>query len=241
MDYLSRDSFFTGVSEGVIGYERILKMVNVIDDELVVEEKGLNSVEKFLLARRLMYWQVYRHKTVVASENMLVKIIERAQFLFERADNEIKTNTQLDTFLGNFSGNIKDISLEAFCQLDDTDILFAIKQWQHHKDKVLSILCHGLLNRKCFSCQMQDKAISETDWNTAWQTAKERFQLDDTDLSYLCFKGSTSNTLYDVSDETIKILKKSGDITDITAIDNALINESLSSPVKKFYICLMKA
>jgi HD superfamily phosphohydrolase len=241
MDYLSRDSFFTGVSEGVIGYERILKMVNVIDDELVVEEKGINSVEKFLLARRLMYWQVYRHKTVVASENMLVKIIERAQFLFTHEDKEIKTNTQLDTFLGNFSGNIKDISLEAFCQLDDTDILFAIKKWQHHHDKVLSILCHGLLNRKCFSCQMQDKAISETDWNTAWQTAKERFQLDDTDLSYLCFKGSTSNTLYDVSDETIKILKKSGDITDITAIDNALINESLSSPVKKFYICLMKA
>lgn len=241
MDYLSRDSFFTGVSEGVIGYERILKMVNVLDDELVVEEKGLNSVEKFLLARRLMYWQVYRHKTVVASENMLVKIIERAQFLFERSDNEIKTNTQLDTFLGNFSGNIKDISLEAFCQLDDTDILFAIKQWQHHEDKVLSILCHGLLNRKCFSCQMQDKAISETDWNTAWQTAKERFQLDDIDLSYLCFKGGTSNILYDVSDETIKILKKTGEITDITAIDNALINESLSSPVKKFYICLMKA
>ena len=113
----------------------------------VFEEKGINSVEKFLLARRLMYWQVYRHKTVVASENMLVKIIERAQFLFEKGDPEIKTNTKLDIFLDNFSGNIKDISLDAFCQLDDTDILFAIKQWQHHEDKVLSILCHGILNR----------------------------------------------------------------------------------------------
>lgn len=241
MDYLSRDSFFTGVSEGVIGYERILKMVNVVDNTLVVEEKGLNSVEKFLLARRLMYWQVYRHKTVVASENMLVKIIERVQYLFSCGDETVKTKTALDVLLGNFSGNIEDISLDTFCQLDDTDILFAIKQWQNHEDKVLSILCKGILNRKCFSCQMSDKEISDQDWQNAWELARKQFALNDFDLSFLCFKGSTSNTLYNASEETIKILKKSGEITDITAMDNALINESLSAPVKKFYICLMKA
>ena len=112
LDYLSRDSFFTGVSEGVVGYERILKMLTVHDNELVVEEKGINSVEKFLMSRRLMYWQVYQHKTVVASENMLVKIIERAQLLFQQKNEEVKTGSVLDYFLGEFDGDLKNINLK---------------------------------------------------------------------------------------------------------------------------------
>jgi HD superfamily phosphohydrolase len=237
LDYLSRDSFFTGVSEGVVGYERILKMLTVRDNELVVEEKGINSVEKFLLSRRLMYWQVYRHKTVVASENMLVKIIERAQLLFEQKNEEVKTGGLLDNILVNPSLKIKELPLNDYCNLDDTDILFAIKKWQNHSDPVLSILCSGLLNRKCFKCQIQSDPISDEQWENAFDKTKSRFQFSNADLAFLCFKGTVSNTLYKNDNETIKILLKSGEIANISAIQNALIVESLSAPVKKFYIC----
>jgi len=241
LDYLSRDSFFTGVSEGVVGYERILKMLTVHDNELVVEEKGINSVEKFLLSRRLMYWQVYQHKTVVASEKMLVKIIERAQYLFQQNDQAVKTSEVLNYFLGEFSGKLAEINLSYYCQLDDTDILYAIKKWQHHSDPVLSLLCQRLLIRKGFKCTMQSNAISKEQWDTAFAQTKAAFPLSDEDLSYLCFKGTASNTLYKEDVETIKILLKTGEVSSISKIQDAIINESLSAPVKKFYICLLKA
>jgi HD superfamily phosphohydrolase len=237
LDYLSRDSFFTGVSEGVVGYERILKMLTVRDNELVVEEKGINSVEKFLLSRRLMYWQVYRHKTVVASENMLVKIIERVQFLFTQNDSSVKTGGLLDNFLSTPQIQLADLDLNAYCNLDDTDILFAIKQWQNNDDPILSILCKGLLNRKCFKCQIQSEPINDSTWNAAFQKTQLAFPFNDEDLAYLCFKGTVSNTLYKNDNETIKILLKTGEIANISAIQNAIIVESLSAPVKKFYIC----
>ncbi|MFY7979302.1 MAG: HD domain-containing protein, partial [Sediminibacterium sp.] len=150
LDYLSRDSFFTGVSEGVVGYERILKMLNVKDNILLVEEKGVNSVEKFLVSRMLMYWQVYRHKTVIAAENMLVKIIQRANQLAKAKDPSIATGGILDYFLSNEFTSNEAIDLTAYCQLDDTDIMFAIKKWQSHTDPVLSLLCNRLLNRKIY-------------------------------------------------------------------------------------------
>ena len=239
LDYLSRDSFFTGVSEGVVGYERILKMLTVCDNELVVEEKGINSVEKFLLSRQLMYWQVYRHKTVVASEKMLVKIIERAQYLFQQNNTSVKTNALLDYFLSNPNMEIKELDLNAYCNLDDTDILHAIKQWQHNADPILSILCKGLLNRKCFKCQIQAEPISDTQWENALSALSSKHSYTKEDLSFLCFKGTVSNTLYKNDNETIKILLKTGEIVNISAIQNALIVESLSAPVKKFYICLL--
>ncbi len=237
LDYLSRDSFFTGVSEGVVGYERILKMLTVRDNELVVEEKGINSVEKFLLSRRLMYWQVYRHKTVVASENMLVKIIERVQFLFSEKNNSVQTGGLLDYILSNPEIQLADLDLNAYCNLDDTDILFAIKKWQNNEDPILSILCKGLLNRKCFKCQIQSEPINDSVWTTAFNKTKLAFPFNDKDLAFLCFKGTVSNTLYKNDNETIKILLKSGEIANISAIQNAIIVESLSAPVKKFYIC----
>lgn len=240
LDYLSRDSFFTGVSEGVVGYERIIKMLTVHNNELVVEEKGLNSVEKFLVSRRLMYWQVYRHKTVVASENMLVKIVERAQHLFQNKNKEVATGGVLDYFLGNFDGQLASIDLNAFCNLDDTDILFAIKQWQNHQDPVLSILCARFLNRQIFKCTMQSNSIEDALFNQTYEKVKAQFNLPEEDLAYLCFKGETSNTMYHSNEETIKILLKSGEIANISDIQNALINESLSAPVKKFYICSLK-
>ncbi len=237
LDYLSRDSFFTGVTEGVVGYERILKMLIVRDNELVVEEKGINSVEKFLLSRRLMYWQVYRHKTVVASENMLVKIIERAQLLFEQKNEQVKTGALLDNFLSNPNIKIEDLSLNDYCNLDDTDIMHAIKKWQYHTDPVLSLLCKGLLNRKCFKCQIQSEPIEDQQWINALNKTRIKNALNEQDLAFLCFKGTVSNTLYKNDNETIKILLKSGEIANISAIQNALIVESLSAPVKKFYIC----
>lgn len=241
LDYLSRDSFFTGVSEGVVGYERILKMLTVHDNELVVEEKGINSVEKFLLSRRLMYWQVYQHKTVIASEKLLVKIIERAQYLFQQNDQAVKTSEVLNYFLGEFSGKLAEINLSYYCQLDDTDILYAIKNWQHHSDPVLSLLCQRLLIRKGFKCTMQSNAISKDQWETAFAQTKAAFHMNDNDLSYLCFKGTASNTLYKEDVETIKILLKTGEVSSISKIQDTIINESLSAPVKKFYICLLKA
>ncbi len=239
LDYLSRDSFFTGVSEGVVGYERILKMLTVHENELVVEEKGINSVEKFLLSRRLMYWQVYRHKTVVASENMLVKIIERAQLLIQQNNDSVKTGALLDYFLSNPSIDLKELDLNAYCNLDDNDILHAIKQWQNNADPILSKLCKGVLNRKCFKCQIQAEPITDQQWNIALESTKAKFPYNEQDLSFLCFKGTVSNTLYKNDNETIKILLKTGKISTISEIENALIVESLSAPVKKFYICLL--
>ena len=237
LDYLSRDSFFTGVSEGVVGYERILKMLTVHENELVVEDKGINSVEKFLLSRRLMYWQVYRHKTVVASENMLVKIIERAQLLFEQKNESVKTGSLLDTFLSNPSIHLSQIDLPTYCNLDDTDILYAIKQWQNNADPILATLCKRLLNRACYKCQIQSEPISDTTWELALNKTKSLYPYEDKDLAFLCFKGTLSNTLYKNDNETINILLKTGEIANISAIQNAIIVESLSAPVKKFYIC----
>ena len=237
LDYLSRDSFFTGVSEGVVGYERILKMLNVKENILLVEEKGVNSVEKFLVSRMLMYWQVYRHKTVIAAENMLVKIIQRAKELAKAKDPFIATGGILDYFLSNEFTSIEAIDLTAYCQLDDTDIMFAIKKWQSHTDPVLSLLCNRLLNRKIYKCQLQSEPITDAALSQALAATKARFNLEDTDAAFLCFKGATSNTLYKNDSENIHILLKKGGISTISEVQNALIVESLSTPIKKFYIC----
>ena len=237
LDYLSRDSFFTGVSEGVIGYERILKMLDVKDNILLVEEKGINSVEKFLVSRRLMYWQVYRHKTVIAAENMLVKIIQRAKQLTKAKDSSIALGGIVDYFLSNEFISIAQIDLAAYCQLDDTDIMYAIKKWQSHSDPILSLLCNRLLNRKIYKCQLQSEPITDAALNEALSATKARFNVDDAAAAFLCFKGETSNTLYKNDSENIHILLKKGGISTISEVQNALIVESLSTPVKKFYIC----
>jgi len=237
LDYLSRDSFFTGVSEGVVGYERILKMLNVKNNILLVEEKGINSVEKFLVSRRLMYWQVYRHKTVIAAENMLVKIIQRAQQLVKAKDSSISVGGILDYFLSNEFTALEQIDIASYCQLDDTDIMFAIKKWQSHPDPILSLLCNRLLNRKIYKCQLQSEPISEAALSDALIATKARFNVDDEAAAFLCFKGETSNTLYKNDSENIHILLKKGEISTISEVQNALIVESLSTPVKKFYIC----
>lgn len=239
MDYLSRDSFYTGVSEGVIGYDRILKMLVVHDGQLMVEEKGIYSVEKFLVARRQMYWQVYLHKTVLAAEKMLVKILERVREIYTSEDALLQTHTPLDFFLGGFDGVMNLAALERFCLLDDHDVMHAIKSWSKHPDKIVSVLCTRLLNRQLYRTRIQSEEFEAPFIAEKQQQAILQFGIDPADVRYLCFTGEASNTLYQTLDERINILFKDGTVKDISMIDNALIQQNLSAPVKKFYICLL--
>ena len=239
MDYLSRDSFYSGVSEGVIGYDRILKMLVVHEGQLMVEEKGIYSVEKFLVARRQMYWQVYLHKTVLAAEKMLVKIIERVRDIYSKADTALITLSELDFFLGAFSGKMDTVALEKFCAIDDHDVMHAIKRWSKHPDKILSLLCQRFLDRKLYKARIQSEPFEELYIHQKQQETIAQFGINPADIQYLCFTGEATNTLYQTKDERINILFKDGTVSDISQIDNALIDQNLSAPVKKFYICLL--
>jgi len=237
MDYLSRDSFFCGVSEGVIGYDRILKMLVVVDGQLMIEEKGIYSVEKFLVARRQMYWQVYLHKTVLSAEKMLVKILERARSLYTTADAAMQTGLALDYFLGAFTGTMDAFALEQFCSLDDHDIMHAIKRWSTHPDKVLSLLCSRFLTRQLYKTTIQSEPFLPATIAAKQKESVDAFNLDVSEMDYVCFTGEATNTLYQTKDERINILFKDGSIKDISLIDNALIHQNLSAAVKKNYIC----
>lgn len=237
MDYLSRDSFFCGVSEGVIGYDRILKMLVVVDGQLMIEEKGIYSVEKFLVARRQMYWQVYLHKTVLSAEKMLVKILERARSLYSSVDAAMQTGSALDYFLGSFTGVMDAFALEQFCSLDDHDIMHAIKRWSTHPEKVLSLLCSRFLSRQLYKTTIQSEPFSPAIIAAKQKESIHAFNLDASEVDYVCFTGEATNTLYQTKDERINILFKDGSIKDISLIDNALIHQNLSAAVKKNYIC----
>jgi uncharacterized protein len=239
MDYLSRDSFFSGVSEGVIGYDRILKMLTVWNGQLMVEEKGIYSVEKFLIARRQMYWQVYLHKTVLAAEKMMVKIIERVRAIYSPNDKELPTLTALDYFLAHPNPSLTEDNISRFCSLDDYDIMHAIKRWSKHSDPILSLLCNRLLNRQLFHCRIQAAPFSADYLQEKQQELLQQYAINEADLPFVCFTGEATNTLYQLKDEKIQVLFKDGTVTDISRIENALIQENLSAPVKKFYICTL--
>lgn len=240
LDYLSRDTYFTGVSEGVIGYNRILQMLAVQDDQLMIEEKGIYSIEKFLISRRQMYWQVYMHKTVLAAEKMLVKLMLRANELYSNGDKNLAIGSHLDFFLGGYSGELHDEELELFCQLDDNDIIFAVKKWSQHSDPVLSILSKNLLNRKLLKCTIQGNPIEAELAATKKQELKKTTGMSDEMLDYFVFTGKATNTIYKQTDESIKILYKNGNVQDISGVDNALISDTISAPVEKYYICYPK-
>jgi len=237
MDYLSRDSFFCGVSEGVIGYDRILKMLVVVDGQLMIEEKGIYSVEKFLVARRQMYWQVYLHKTVLSAEKMMVKILERARSLYTSTDPAMQTQSALDYFLGTFNGTMDAHALAQFCALDDHDIMHAIKRWSTHPDKVLSLLCSRFLSRQLYKTTIQSEPFLPATIAAKQKQSLDAFELDPSEVDYVCFTGEATNTLYQTKDERINILFKDGSIKDISLIDNALIHQNLSAAIKKNYIC----
>lgn len=240
LDYLSRDSFYTGVSEGVVGYDRIIKMLTVRNNELVVEEKGIHSVEKFLIARRQMYWQVYLHKAVLASEKMLVKAIKRAQQIFHKKDADITTGGVLDYFLKEFNGNIDARNIDLFCKLDDADLDFAVKKWANHSDKILSLLCTNLLNRDLFKCIIQQPLFDPNLITKEKNRIIQKTGIREDDISFLLFTGEAVNTTYQPHDERINILTKTGDIKDISEVENSLIDKELSYEVRKNYLCFLR-
>jgi hypothetical protein len=243
MDYLTRDSFFTGVSEGVIGYDRILKMLTVHDGKLMVEEKAIYSIEKFLVSRRLMYWQVYLHKTVLSAEKMLVRIIERARELARAGEEVGSGSTVLDYFLreGNvFIGESaigSTVDISQFCLLDDFDVMSAVKRWVFHSDPVLSTLSQGLINRQLLKVKFQATPFDENYVEALRAGVSNVLSIEAAEARYFVFAGEATNTTYNPADEKINILFKNGTVRDISQVDNALIQQTLSSPVKKFYLC----
>lgn len=242
MDYLNRDSFYTGVSEGVIGYDRILQMLTVREEALMVEEKAVHSVEKFIIARRLMYWQVYLHKTVLGAENLINNILRRAKYLAQNGEKLFCTPA-LHYFLYNKvdGENFKadPAHLELFCQLDDADIVSAIKVWQTHPDYTLSLLCKMMIERKLYkvilSAESLDHMLAEKQ-----EVAMRKYGILPEDLYYFVFTGTTSNSTYDINDENIQIAMKNGSVRDISEVENALVNQTLARPVHKNYICYLQ-
>jgi uncharacterized protein len=238
MDYLTRDSFYSGVSEGVIGYDRIIKMMTVRNNDLVIEEKGVYSIEKFLVARRLMYWQAYLHKTVLSAENMLVKILERAKMLARTTTGPFSSCTTLDAFLRteDSAAFIKN-NLDKFCALDDYDIQSSIKQWCEHPDFVLRTLCNWLTDRKMLKTRLQTEPIEKEEIEAMQQKAAHRLSISPEEAKWLVFDGIALNKMYTPGVEQIKILFKDGRIKDISEIEYVLINLVKDGPVKKFYLC----
>jgi uncharacterized protein len=238
MDYLTRDAFFTGVVEGAIGYDRILKMLVVRDGELLIEEKAIYSVEKFLVARRLMYWQVYLHKTVLSAEKMLMKIVERARQVIASGEQVKCVSENLDFFLKHetVTGNFSD-HLEKFIQLDDSDILCSIKSWCGHNDKILSRLSKGLIDRQLLKVKYQAEPFDPVLIATLRADTALKLGISEEEAAWLVFTGEAVNTMYNPLDEHIRVLFKDGTITDISRVDNALIHPQLSSPFKKYYLC----
>ena len=241
LDYLTRDSFFTGVSEGVIGYDRIIKMLMVKDGQLMVEEKGIYSIEKFLVSRRLMYWQVYLHKTVVAAEMMLVKIVQRAKELINNGYELNAASHPFSFFLSNSNIDMnREENLGKFFLLDDNDVMCTIKNWMHNPDRILSTLCTLLIDRKLLKVRLQAEPFDADRINELRNVICNKLDIDERESRYFIFTGEAENTTYDPTLERINILFKDGSVRDISGVDNALIHQTLSTPVKKFYICFLK-
>lgn len=250
LDYLNRDSFFTGVSEGVVSSDRIIKMLNVVNDQLAIEAKGIYSIEKFIIARRLMYWQVYLHKTVLSAESLLVNILKRAKELAEKpADRtsgkvDLFCTPALHTFLYNkfsendFSKNSK--LLDTFAKLDDYDIMTSIKVWTSHNDVVLSTLCKQLVDRKLFKVELQNQAFKEDKIKTIKQDIKKRLKLSDKEVNYFVFTGIVTNDAYRADKIRINILFKDGSVSDIADASDQLSIDVLSKTVRKHYLCYPK-
>ncbi|WP_300596813.1 HD domain-containing protein [Niabella sp.] len=243
MDYLNRDSFFTGVAEGVIGYDRILKMLAVQQDNLVVEEKAIYSIEKFLLSRRLMYWQVYLHKTVVAAEKMLVMIIRRAKELIAQGVRVTAATDALEHFLLHGAAKAEDRGrlLMDFCSMDDHDMAATIKNWCRHGDIVLSHLCRGLVERRIMKIRLQARPFEEAFLLQTRSEMATAMGISEEEAAYFVFWGEASNSLYNPKNEAITILYKDGSLKDISEVDHALINVKTTIPVKKYYICSFRS
>ncbi len=240
LDYLNRDSFFTGVTEGTIGSERIIKLFDLVNDEIVVEEKGIYSVENFLNARRLMYWQVYLHKTGLAADKMLVKIIERARHLMLANNNDPKLDSSIRQHLLDESGPESNaetsLLIDNFSSLDDHDIWCSIKKWQHCDDRILAFLSVSLINRRLFKIKLTSEHEPSLNQDII-RDLREKTDLQDADLSFLYDQGTVSNAAYIKSGQKIKMLKKTGEVINIDDATDLPNIKAMSRIVSKNYIC----
>ena len=238
LDYLKRDSFFTGVSEGVVSNQRIIKMFAIAGDEIVIKEKGIYSIEKFIVARRLMYWQVYLHKTVLSAEFLLAKIISRARQLLSNGEKIIVTPA-MEVFLTNNIGltQLSQIEyLNSFALLDDHDIFSCIKSWVNHKDPVIAKLCFMLINRKLPKVKINSAPFSEAEVEEVTVRHQKELGLSKEDMKYFVYQENMTNNAYDPRKDEIKILFKDGSLKDITDASDNLNISALSKPVKKYYL-----
>lgn len=241
MDYLNRDSFFTGVHEGVIGYDRIIKMLAVKDGELVVEEKGIYSIEKFLIARRLMYWQVYLHKTVLSAEQMLVQTLKRAKELMQQgvtleAPKNLLFFLQNDLSSEDFKNN-RDELLDRFATLDDHDIVTALKNWLSAEDKLLAYFANGLLNRRLFKLELRNEPFDESYVDDIRCKAEKWGAFPKALIPYLVFQGKESNSAYTSLKDEVHILHKDGSVLPMSANADFGIQSKI---VTKYYLCYPK-
>jgi uncharacterized protein len=244
LDYIKRDSFFTGVTEGTIGTDRIIKMLNVHNDTLVIERKGLYSVEKFLIARRLMYWQVYFHKTVIASESLMVKMLQRAKKV-AATDGSIFSTPALSFFLfnninsDNFNRQEEEILLN-FIKLDDSDIIASAKEWANSNDGVLSLLASSLINRNLPRVLISDQPFNDNYIEQIADNIRNKYLISAEDVEYLLFKGVISNNAFSSSEDMIKILLNNNETKDISEISDILNVRYLQKAEKKYFICFPK-
>lgn len=241
MDYLKRDSFYSGVEEGKINSDRLIQMMNVVDDVLVIEEKGIYSVEKFLMARRLMYWQVYLHKTSLVAELTLTKTLKRAKELYQKGV-EIKCSEDLLFFIQNkiSLADFNDEILDKFAQLDDTDIVGALKKWQTHPDFVLSSLSKMIINRDLLKIQLGEDKFSVEEVQDMIDNFSKENGVSIQEAKYFVFKGKIRNQAYSTSAEPIRILKKDGGLEDVAVLSDQLSLKALSKQVTKYFICFPK-
>lgn len=241
LDYLKRDSFYAGTPEGNINSERLITMLNVVDNELVVEEKGVYSIEKFIVARRFMYWQVYLHKTGIAAEQILVNILKRAKELIQNG-KVLTASKPLLFFLENqiskskFSGEV----LTTFSELDDTDILSAVKTWKNSDDFVLKTLCERLLDRNLFKVKVKKEPFTHNEIDKRKSKVKNQFNLTDSETAYFVFNGTITNQAYSESKQNIKLLTRKGTVVDLTQMSDQIGAKALTNLVTKYYLCYPK-
>jgi HD superfamily phosphohydrolase len=238
LDYLKRDSFFTGVSEGVVSNQRIIKMFSVVNDEIVIKEKGIYSIEKFIVARRLMYWQVYLHKTVLSAEFLLAKILERARELLNNGSNLFTVPT-LKYFLTKSitNDNISQVEfLNYFSKIDDYDVLTCIKVWTENNDKVISKLSEMLINRNLLKVKISAKKFSNEEMEKILKSNQKSLGFSNDEMQYFVFQKEMENNAYDPRKDEIKILFNDGSLKDITKASDNLNISALSKAVKKYYL-----
>lgn len=240
LDYLNRDSFYTGVSEGTVSVDRIISHLNVVDDEIVVEEKAIYSIENFLNARRLMYWQVYLHKTALVAERMLVHLISRAKEVhnLDNISPALKYFLENDFTLSEFQDNPQLI--DKFSELDDSDIWHAIKIWGTNNDKVLKNLSQRILQRDLFKISLENEPLKKVDINTLKGEIAQKFKLLNKEAAFFISHGEVTNSAYVLGGESIKIINKKGDLLDITQAADLPNIKAMSKIVKKYYLCLPK-